>query len=359
MQLHDFLTDHRDEILVRCTAKVASRRSPVATEAELHGVPLFLDQLVDALRSQLDDSPAISASAAKHGRELLQRGFNAAQVVHDYGDVCQAVTELAEEMKAPIATNDFRVLNRCLDDAIAESVTEFVEQRGRASEERSVERLGFLAHEVRNLLNTATLAFEAIRTGAVGVSGSTSNVLGRSLTGLKELINNTLTEVRLDARTGRAGEVTLAAFIDDVATSACIEAKAFPIHFAVEPVPAGIVVLADGQILAAAVTNLLGNAFKFTRAEGRVSLRTRATADRVFIDVQDECGGLASEDPEELFRTFGQFNADRTGMGLGLSIARRGVMAMNGAIHVRNIPGVGCVFTADLPRVAPRPHRID
>jgi hypothetical protein len=55
----------------------------------------------------------------------LLQGFTVGQVVHGYGDVCQAVTDLAVEMGAPISTDDFRTLNRCLDDAIAGAVTEY------------------------------------------------------------------------------------------------------------------------------------------------------------------------------------------------------------------------------------------
>ena len=54
------------------------------------------------------------------------------QVVHDYGDVCQAITELAVEMDAPISTDDFRMLNRCLDDAIAGAVTEYGRERNQS-----------------------------------------------------------------------------------------------------------------------------------------------------------------------------------------------------------------------------------
>ena len=93
---------------------------PPPTEGEIdHGVPLFLDQMVDALRLGLRSSPEIGRSAVLHGHDLLLQGFTVSQVVHDYGDVCQTITELAVEMNAPISTDDFRSLNRCLDEAIA------------------------------------------------------------------------------------------------------------------------------------------------------------------------------------------------------------------------------------------------
>lgn len=111
--LREFIEINRDEIIRRCRAKVATRCLPPPTKVEIdHGVPLFLDQLVAALGSGGDRmNPDIAKSALLHGHDLLLQGFTVSQVVHDYGDICQAVTELALETKAPIATDDFRTLN--------------------------------------------------------------------------------------------------------------------------------------------------------------------------------------------------------------------------------------------------------
>ena len=129
------------------------------------------------------------------------QGFTVSQVVHDYGDVCQAITELAVEMNAPISTDDFRMLNQCLDDAIAGAVTEFGREQNQSTLDgetaRGNERAGFLAHEMRNLLNTAIVAFEVLKTGNVGVGGSTGTVLHRSLMGARALTGRSLAEVRL------------------------------------------------------------------------------------------------------------------------------------------------------------------
>ncbi|MGZ5224889.1 MAG: hypothetical protein ACXWCS_12030 [Burkholderiales bacterium] len=77
--LYEFLSENRDELITRCKAKVAKR-------------------------------PAL------HGGELLRRGLTVDQVVHDYGDLCRAVTELAIEEDAAVTVAEFRTLNRCLDD---------------------------------------------------------------------------------------------------------------------------------------------------------------------------------------------------------------------------------------------------
>jgi hypothetical protein len=159
-----------EEIIQRCRAKVATRSIPPPTEAEIdHGVPVFLDQLRNALRLGETTSPEISRSAIRHGHDLLRQGFTVSQVVHDYRDVCQAITELAVELNAPISTEDFRILNRCLDDAIAGAVTEYERERNQSGIDgesaRGSERLGFFAHELRNLMNTAIMAFEVRRPG--------------------------------------------------------------------------------------------------------------------------------------------------------------------------------------------------
>ena len=116
-------------------SSVAAKRrwrseSPPDKAESYHGVPLFLNQLREQLRDGAVESEEISDSAKKHGHDLLKQGFNIDQVVHDYGDVCQSITELAVELGAPISTEDFRTLNRCLDNAIAGAVTEFTLEQG-------------------------------------------------------------------------------------------------------------------------------------------------------------------------------------------------------------------------------------
>lgn len=361
--LHEFLTLHRDEIIARTRRKVATRMAPRPTEAELeHGVPLFLDQLAATLRRE-QETPArptseeITQGALRHGAVLRKAGFTVAQVVHDYGDVCQAVTELSIELEMPISADEFKTLNRCLDEAIAQAVTEFARQRDLSVSDRETERLGFFAHELRNLLGNAMLAFEVLATGTVGIGGSTGAVLRRSLLGLRDLIDRSLASVRLEAGRQRRQRVPLAELMEEVEVAAAIDARARGLQFTVTPVEPGLAVEVDRQLIAAALANLLQNAFKFSRANGHVVLRTdgTTTAGRVRIEVEDECGGLPEGKAEGLFRPFEQRGADRTGLGLGLAIARESVEVNGGEIRARNVPGHGCVFTIDLPLTAPVP----
>ena len=357
--LHEFLTLHREDIIARTRVKVAARTAPRPTEAELeHGVPLFIDQLVETLRCEqqtpvrsTDD--AMARSAARHGGDLRRAGFTVAQVVHDYGDVCQAVTELAIELDLPISADEFKTLNRCLDEAIAQAVTEYARQRELTLSDRGTERLGFFAHELRNLLANAMLAFEVLKSGTVGVGGSTGRVLGRNLLALRDLIDRSLAEVRLEAGLHRREQVALTQLMEEVELSAAIEAKAGGHQFAVTPVDPASAVEVDRQLIASALANLLQNAFKFSRPSGHIVLRTDTTtvAGRVLIEVEDECGGLPPGKAADLFRPFEQHGADRSGLGLGLTIARESVEANGGLIRARSLPGRGCIFTIDLPKL--------
>jgi hypothetical protein len=355
--LHEFIAVNREEIIRRCRAKVARRSVPPPTEAEIdHGVPVFLDQLVNALRLGLISSPEIGKSAVQHGHDLLLQGFTVSQVVHGYGDVCQSITELAVERNAPISTDDFRMLNQCLDEAIAGAVTEYGRERNQATLDgetaRGAERLGFLAHELRNLTNTAIFAFEVLKTGNVGVAGSTGTVLHRSLMGIRTLIGRSLDEVRLTQGLRNREQFLVSGFIEELARAAILEAHSRGIKLTVIPVVEdGVAIEADRQVLAAVVGNLLQNAFKFTQPRTTVTLRVGASAERVLIEVQDECGGLLGGSVNELFRPFEQRNVDLTGLGLGLAFSRWGVEANNGRIYARNLPDKGCVFTVDLPRL--------
>ncbi len=372
--MHEFLTANRADLIERCRVKVGSRPAPAPTRDELEfGIPLFLDQLIKTLRVEQTANPMnsrkvsgasggdkqvfseIGETAALHGKELYQHGFTVEQVVHDYGDLCQAITDLAFDRKAPIEIDEFRTLNRCLDNAIAVAVTEFSYQRDFMSADKQAhelnERLGVFAHELRNLINTATLALTAIKVGNVGLGGATGAVLDRSLVGLRNLIDRSLTEVRITAGMPTQNHLfSLAEFIAEVRLSAALEAELRKRVLVVSDVDPRLAVEADRDLLFAAVGNLLQNAFKFTHDGTQVSLNAYASADRILIDVEDNCGGLPPGDAEKMFVPFTQEGEDRSGLGLGLSISRRSVEANKGTIRVRDVPGVGCVFTIDLPR---------
>ena len=371
--MHQFLSNNYDELTRRCRVKVSHRVGRAATEIQLaNGVPMFLDQLIRTLRIEKSDTPLdsravsgpsgggtavseLSATAALHGKDLMAMGFSVDQVVHDYGDMCQAITDLGFERDAPFSVDEFRTLNRCIDNAIAEAVTEFSFHRDLTVAAQHAadanEKHGFFAHELRNLIHTATLSFAALKSGQLSVAGSTGQVLARTLDRLRVLVERSLAEVRHEAAAdGQTNLFSLAEFIEDIRMAGVLAAKVRGCVFNVTSVDPLLGINGQRDILYSAVWNVLQNAFKFTHVDTAVSLTAHAAADRIFIDVKDHCGGIPSEALATLFDPFSQSGQDRSGLGLGLAIAREGVMANGGSLTVVNTPGDGCVFTIELPR---------
>ena len=355
--LGDFIKKNHDEIIARARDRVALRSAPRPTDAELdHGLPIFLDQLVDVLRRGRKGEAGMVDSAVKHGADLSRMGFTIAQVVHDYGDLCQTITTLALEKDDAIPTEDFKTLNKCLDDAIAEAVTEYSRLREVSRDQAETERLGFLAHELRNKLNAAMLAYGILKDGQVGMSGSTGAVLDRSLKGLQDLITRSLTEVRIDSGAHHRERINVHDLVEDIELEGSMDARSRKQQLTVAPVESGLEVDADRALLAGALTNLLTNAFKFSPANSHILLRTSVTKDHVTFEVEDECGGLPATNPEEMFQLWTQRHADKRGLGMGLPLARRSVQASGGEVGVRNLPGKGCVFSIRMLRPPPS-HR--
>ncbi len=349
--LVDFISDNRDQLIALTRAKVAHRSAPRPTADELAtGVPLFLDQLVETLkRPPFPPADTIGRSAATHGAALLGLGYTVEQVVHDYGDICQAVTELAAEIEAPITVDEFHTLNLCLDNAIAGAVTEHVRVRERTMADDETERLGVFAHELRNRIGAAQLAFLTIKSGRAPISGSVAAVVARSLRGMTELVNRALMEVRLESGSMRRQRTPLHQLIDEAVVDGTMEAGVHGVSLSALPTDHDIEVDVDPQILAGSIANLLQNAIKFTHSGGNVTLRTSLVANRIAIEIEDECGGLPAGKAGQFFMAFERSGTDRTGLGLGLYISRKGIQASGGTIHVRDIPGKGCAFTINLP----------
>jgi signal transduction histidine kinase len=274
-------------------------------------------------------------------------------VVNSYGDLCQVITGLAVEQSAAISADEFRTLNLCLDDAVAGAVAAYATRREQAIHDEGTERLGVLAHELRNSLNAAMLAFGSIKSGVVAAAGSTGTMVDRSHLRLQTLIDRSLADVRLGAGLVNLERVPVWEILEEAEIGGALVAQGRGLQFVLSAVERALIVEVDRPIIVAAVANLLQNAFKFTRPGTTVKLGARAAGTRILIEVEDECGGLPAGQQESLLRPFVQRGRDRSGLGLGLSICLKAVKTMAGELHIRNLPAQGCVFTIDLPKQLP------
>lgn len=149
--LHEFLNTNRSLLIERCRIMVSGRSVPKLPVPEsTHGIPIFLDQVIKTLVIGTDPGTEadVAPTATLHGRDLLEEGFTIEQVIRDYGDVCQAVTNLAVETGTSILAGEFRIFNRCLDDAIAAAVTEYSQQNSQITLVHTQAQLSAAKHDV-------------------------------------------------------------------------------------------------------------------------------------------------------------------------------------------------------------------
>lgn len=362
--LYEFLGQYRKEIIQILRKKILadSTLKPTSTLLD-QGLPIFYDELIGVLwrtatatvshadeKTFLSENKIAKGGAAAHGKELLRLGYTISQVVYSYGAVCQSITEFVKKKSYTITTQEFQDLNLSLDCAIAEAVTEFENIKIENINNTGTERLGFLIHEIGSSLSAASIAHKMIQEGRVGSAGSTSKALSGSIEHMWHLISSAQMEIRMRTNASPSlAQVRLKDITNEIETTAIIKAglNGVRLQFDIDP---AIQLTADRYLLSSALSNLVGNALKFTKNNACTTVRSKESNGRILIKIEDECGGLPDGKIEELFKPFIQNGNDRSGMGLGLSISRRAIELNKGRLIARNIPGKGCVFTISLPK---------
>jgi signal transduction histidine kinase len=379
MSLLEVLKTNEKAILARCEGKssaLAGERR--VSKTPTGGLSIFFNQLLQVLehahvdeahREVANDSDerAIAAaadcphdvevakSAGALGKDFHRLGYTLSHVVHAYGAICQVVTEIAIEQNVAIRTEEFRVLNRCLDTAIAGAVTVFHAEVEDVTS-RETQNLGILAHELGNALAVVTTSLSLIKSGTVGFGGSVGKVMDRALKRQQQLIDRSLVEVRM--RTDpevRKEHISLFQLIDHVMISADAEARLKSQAFDVEIEP-GLKIEADQYLLFSAVSTFLQNAIKHTSNGGLIRIRAHGSGNKAVIEIEDQRRGVGHVSANEAFQSFEQRYRNHDEAGPGLTVARRAVELNDGTIDVRNLPGNGCIFRINLPgmhRAAP------
>ncbi|CAN5791542.1 hypothetical protein BH11MYX3_BH11MYX3_08170 [soil metagenome] len=348
--LHEFLSQHRDEIISRCERSY-QRRDPSRPEEELlTTIPVFVDEIIKAERREAgipehSSLPGDTEGARELGEHRFRRGFKIRDVVTDYGTISQVIGDIAIEHSIELDARSYKLLNECIDSGLAQAISTYYDLAVARGQKEFAEWLGFLAHELRNSLSSAVLAYSFLRSGEVGLESKTARILERSFNQLEALVSQTLVTVQLKSGVPPITErVALQELVEDIHT-ATISERDISVLIDIDP---GLNVQADPRLLGSALTNLLQNAMKFTRSDGRIEVRGRREPARIRIEIEDECGGLGGSG-ESLFEPFVQRASRRRGVGLGLTITRNAIEAHRGTLTVRDLPGKGCMFTILLP----------
>lgn len=348
--LRTFMLENREELEELCLVKM-KQKAPERTEASLPDeLRTVIDEIIRALgREQgLPESsplPGKSAAAARRGRRRKQLGSTIDKISYDFGSISDAIGEIGRRRGVSFDAADYQVFNLCVDAAVAAALEAYWDEARDEAGYAASERVGFLAHELRNALASAQMAFATLKRAQLSVNSRTGDVLGRGLSRLENLISQALLAVKLNSAFKlESKRIKVASLLHDIEDAAGPQRDISVIVDADD----ALEIEADEELLTSAISNLLQNALKFSHPAGTVILRGRADGDSVLIEVADECGGLPPGKQEELFEPFVQRSQNRRGLGLGLAITREAVGAHGGTLTVRDLPGKGCIFAVKL-----------
>ncbi len=360
MRLADLIEAHRGEILEEWKGRAATAAASVSlSEPALQDrIDDFIEELILSLREPPLKAPSEAAvrSAVEHAVQRFALGFHISAMVREYGLFADTVYDVIRREEEPIPLTELAALGAFVQHAIVEAVTTFSSLKENQLRRVAAEHQGFLAHELRNSLSTARLASDELadRDAAPALVGA----LQRSLGQLEQLLSHALVRSRFEAETPiYPTEMALRAAIQE-----CIDESSFDAErreVSITLLADDTTVCVDPRLFRSVMTNLIRNAVKFTRSEGKIVIRARLTeGERLVVEVEDQCGGLPEGAAARMFVPFAQSHDSRhAGHGLGLAIAKQAADAQGGTIQVHDLPERGCVFVVDLPRVVLAPEQ--
>ncbi len=319
-------------------------------------MPDYLAGLADAMRGEEPTEQGGLAAweqvASEHGVTRVRLGFDVDQLVREFILLRRVLFEVAREQNVIRQDAQSQRLTDLIETAIATSVRSYVESRNVADRRMQAEHIGFLTHELRNPLFTATMAATQLRRRpeVVAAAAGTLDLLDRGLERMRTLIEGILLTQRMEAREieCRPVELTLEDVMPDASRAAELEAKNKGVDFVAQYDPS-IHVRVDPALAASALQNVFDNAVKYTD-HGRVQVLADAQPGEVMIHVYDDCDGVSPAELKTIFQPFKRAHSGKAGTGLGLAIARRAIETQGGRIGAESNGERGCHFWLTLPR---------
>ena len=349
MILADIVAEQHD-LLVERFIKEGFRMAEAAglDRVELiDSMSYFLDDLVETLASGVRLAREKSA-AASHGVERLSIGFRIDRVVLEYMLVARLILDVAFVNGVVPTVRELLTLLEAVGDGAAIAANEYIRRREADLLHRESEHAAFLAHEVRNSLASARFAFDLLRRREFSDPAPLVTIIDGGLRQASSRIDDALAGARVRGGVVSPVRVFARLMLEEIAAQLKPQAQARQIDISVDAAH-DMTVQADARLLRSAVENLASNGVKFSRQGGTVVLRALVQGEHMLFEVADSCGGLDESAMDRLFRPFVQAADERTGFGLGLTIARECAEAQGGALTVTNVPKHGCIFTVRIP----------
>jgi signal transduction histidine kinase len=356
MAVYEVLAAKRDDVILRWKAQVSGTLAPEAmpTLELVDHIPEFLDEIISALRADAGSTqgppPEHGSTAAGHGAQRLRLGFSLDAVVREYGVLSDSIVAVARESGGQITFRELQVIFDSIIVGIARAVSKYTQQRDAELLRHANEHFAFVAHELRNPLSSATMAFKLLKDkGQLPVESRAVGALGRGLQLTTELIEQTLQVARVASGIElRRQPTTLKALFEDAELEASAEAEGKGVEIR-SVIAQDTRISLDLRLVRSALGNLVRNAVKYSSSGCEVQLRGQIADGRAVIEIEDHCGGLSPGKVEEAFAPFVRFDHRQSGFGLGLAIAKQAADAHGGSIRVQNLPGKGCIFVLELP----------
>jgi PAS domain S-box-containing protein len=325
-----------------------------------------------------DELLAAGAVDEEHLRILREVGLRSAMVVPltTHESTLGTLTLIAAESGRRYGDTDLELameLARRAALAVDNALRHRAEQSARQAAERAnrakSDFLAVMSHELRTPLNAISGHAQILEMGLHGpiTEGQREALerIGRAQRHLLGLINNVLNLTRIE--TGRVEyrirPVLVSSVLADLASLVQPQFAARDIALVSrlpdEGAGADLYVSADREKLIQILTNLLGNAAKFTPPRGEVELRLVEGADPAMaqIHVRDSGPGIPADKLELIFEPFVQLERSLTtpseGAGLGLAISRDLARGMGGDLHAESVEGEGATLVLTVPRATP------
>jgi signal transduction histidine kinase len=337
------------------TEELSGRRDLTATDLR-DAISDYILRLAQALRGgesiESEGASAWADIAREHALTRVRLGFDIEQLVREFILLRRVLSAIAQEEH--LMSNDMQNerLADLIDAAIARAVKSYTESRDLATRRQQAEHIGFLTHELRNPLSTATMAASRLRRKAAiaEAEGETLDMLERGLQRMRSQIDAMLLTQRLEAREMecRPVDVNLGQIMADATRAAHLEAGQKGVEF-IARYDSDVNLYVDPGLTTSALQNVVDNAVKFTD-RGRVEVVVEDQPSDVVVHVYDNCDGLSAEELRTIFEPFKRAHPGKAGTGLGLAIARRAVEAQGGRIGAESGGDRGCHFWLTLPK---------
>ena len=285
---------------------------------------------------------------------LLQRERQRSDIAVESGRSDQDMLRIGLEARRQ-DTDDRLSLERRGADTIANSLgeTKSALTEAHSKEERHQDVLGMVTHDLRNPLCLISLGAESI--AEMTNEGSTRTAaqgIGLAAARMERLLSDLLDVVRIESGTLRIvrRRHDVGALLLEVRLAYEPLFLARGITLTVNTSADGMEAFFDHDRIVQVLSNLLGNAMKFTPTGGSVLLRAERQGDVVAVIVSDNGPGIPRSALTHIFERFWQIDSDlRRGLGLGLHICEKVIQAHGGQITVESEPGNGATFRFTLP----------